>query len=205
MASITLFLAGKKVGTHEMKSTPFVVGREKDCGLCIENVGVSRRHCQFLYEDGSYWVEDVGSSNGTYHKGSKLSGRLRIADGDELNIGKYVLLFEDKGLEMLPAAGGEQQPAAAGAGPPLGDGGMTFQMDPQTLRQQMAKAGAAAAPAAQAQRAADVASQFDPDAPLTIKGKERGRSVFATVFKLLGLSIAAAAILLGLLYALRGG
>jgi predicted component of type VI protein secretion system len=202
MASVTLFLAGKKVGTYEMKTSPFVVGREKTCGLCIENVGVSRRHCQFVYENGAYTVEDVGSSNGTFHKGTKISQPLRIADGDEVNIGKYVLLFEDKGMELLPQATGEDATAGAPAGDEMN---RTFQMDPQMLRQQVAKAGAAAAPAAQAQRATDVAKAFDPDAPLVIKGKEGSSSVLGTAIKLLGLAVIVAGVLIGILFALAQG
>jgi predicted component of type VI protein secretion system len=196
MASITLFLAGNKVGTYTIKSSPFTVGRDKGCGLPIENIGVSRRHCQYVYEDSSFWVEDIGSSNGTFMSGKKVVQRTRVADGDEITMGKYVMLFEDKGMDLLPQqageAGGVAKPAAAA---------LTFQMDGETLRRQMSKASAAAEGQVQAQRAADVGKRFDPDAPLVIKGKEYSGSLLATAIKLLGITIIVAGVLIGLLVA----
>jgi predicted component of type VI protein secretion system len=195
MASVTLFLAGNKVGSYDMTTSPFVVGRDNKCGLHIDNIGVSRRHCQFIYENNSYFVEDAGSSNGTFFGKIKVVSRRPMADGDEVTIGKYVLLFQDNGLSLLP------QQVGGGQNVDAGDIGKTFQMDPQTLRAQMAKAGAASAGAAQAQKASDVAKNFDPDAPLVIKGKEKNSNLLGLMVKLVGLSILVAGLLVGLLFA----
>jgi hypothetical protein len=80
---------------------------------------------------------------------------------------------------------------------------LTFRVDPQTLREQMAKAGDAAAVVAEqeAKRAADIAQRFDPDA-IKVK-KERKDLVWyvTTGFKLLGMGIIGALILIAIVYA----
>jgi len=201
MATIVLFLADKKVGEYEMKTSPFVVGRDPTCGLHIDNAGVSRRHCQFLYTDSEYYIEDAGSSNGTFVGGTKVDRRLRIKDGDKFNIGKYVLLFQDNGFSFLPTQAAEG--AEGGGG---GAVAKTFQMDAGTLRKQMEKAALASAQGvAKAQRASDVAKDFDPDAPLVIRGKEDSKSILGTIIKVLGIAILVAGILVGVLFAIGSG
>jgi len=198
MATVVLFLGDNKIGDYEMKTSPFVVGRDPQCGVHIDNAGVSRNHCKFTYEEGEYYIEDAGSSNGTFCGGAKIERRLRIADGDKFNIGKYVLLFQDNGFSFLPTQAGED---AAGGG---GQVAKTFQMDSATLRKQMEKAALASAEGvAKAHRASDVAKDFDPDAPLVIKGKEDSGSILGTIVKVVGLAIIVAGVLIGILYAIQ--
>jgi predicted component of type VI protein secretion system len=193
VAKIVLMLGGKELGSFPMKTSPFVVGRDAACHVHIDNVGVSRRHCQFTYASGRYLVEDLGSSNGTFCKGQKVS-RLPVEDGSQVAIGKYVLVFEDQGLEMLPASG----PAAAGAG---GGALKTFQLDPGALREQISKADAAAAATSEARRATDVARAYNPDAPVVPKTSRHPGKYFASAVKIVGIAILGASVLIGLLYA----
>ncbi|MHC4200957.1 MAG: FHA domain-containing protein [Planctomycetota bacterium] len=197
MAKITVMRGTDKVGEFPMEKSPFVVGREAKGGVLIENVGVSRKHCQFVYEDGRYFVEDLGSSNGTYFSGHKVN-KAEVRDGDQVNVGKYVLLFQDSGMEFLPQA--VRGPVA---GAPGGDAMLTFRVDPQTLREQMAKAGDAAAVVAQqeAKRAADIAQRFDPDAIKVTKKRKDLVWYVTTGLKLLGLGIIGAGVLIAILYA----
>ena len=53
---------------------------------------VSRRHAEFLYRDGKFVVRDVGSLNGTYVRRDRIEEAV-LADGDEVQIGKYRLVF----------------------------------------------------------------------------------------------------------------
>jgi pSer/pThr/pTyr-binding forkhead associated (FHA) protein len=197
VAKITVMRGTDKVGEFPMEKSPFVVGREAKGGVLIENVGVSRKHCQFVYEDGRYFVEDLGSSNGTYFSGHKVN-KAEVRDGDQVNVGKYVLLFQDSGMEFLPQA--VRGPVA---GAPGGDAMLTFRVDPQTLREQMAKAGDAAAVVAQqeAKRAADIAQRFDPDAIKVTKKRKDLVWYVTTGLKLLGLGIIGAGVLIAILYA----
>jgi len=53
VAKITVMRGSGKIGEFPMKKSPFVVGREAKGGVLIENVGVSRKHCQFTYSGAS--------------------------------------------------------------------------------------------------------------------------------------------------------
>jgi pSer/pThr/pTyr-binding forkhead associated (FHA) protein len=55
--------------------------------------GVSRRHCKIHQRDSNYLVEDVGSANGTFLNGSRLTPYLPhvLKDGDRLQVGRVKL------------------------------------------------------------------------------------------------------------------
>jgi hypothetical protein len=208
MAKITVMLGEKRLGEFPMETTPFVCGREAKDGVLIENAGVSRKHCQFIYDDGRYFVEDLGSSNGTHFQGMKVT-RAEVRHGDQVNVGKYVLMFEDMGLEMVPRAVGEPAagPGGASAGRPgaLAPDNMnmkTFQVDSATLREQMAKAGVAASAAGnEARRAADVMAAYDPDALVTMKKRKKGVSRFIIpALKLAGIAVGVTLLILAILF-----
>ena len=198
MAKIHVMLAGKEVGTYPLKASPWIVGRHASCHVHIDNAGISRKHCQFTYENGVYHVQDLASANGTF-VGDKRVSKAPVENGTEVNIGKYVLIFEDSGLEFAP---GQGQAAAAGkpaGGPFSPSGGMrTFQMDSATLQQQMAKAGAAAADTSKdvVRKASDLAKAFD--APLDLKERMDTGKVIGTAIKIVGIAVLAAGILLAL-------
>jgi len=68
------------------------IGRSPDCEIFLDDVTVSRKHAVLLQRDGRFLVEDLGSLNGTFLNRRRIeSGEL--ADGDELQIGKYRLTF----------------------------------------------------------------------------------------------------------------
>ena len=180
MAKIHVLLAGQKLGTHPMSATPWIVGRHSTCHIQIDNAGISRRHCKFTYDNGAYHVEDMQSANG-----------------------KYVLIFEDTGLELPPGQGGgvAKKPAAAPAG--FSGAQRTFQVDAQTLKEQMAKAGAASADASAGvvKKAADVAKAFDQDAPLELKKRRDVWKYVAIGMKIFGIAVLAAVVALGIYFA----
>ncbi len=118
MAKIHVMLAGQKVGTYPLKASPWIVGRHASCHVHIDNAGISRRHCQFTYENGVYHVQDLMSANGTFIQDERVR-KAPVENGTEINIGKYVLVFEDTGLEFAPGRGPHPfEPA----GPELGVG-----------------------------------------------------------------------------------
>ena len=68
------------------------IGRSPDNDIFLDDVTVSRKHAVLLQRDGKFLVEDLGSLNGTFLNRRRIeSGEL--ADGDELQIGKYRLTF----------------------------------------------------------------------------------------------------------------
>jgi sigma-B regulation protein RsbU (phosphoserine phosphatase) len=67
-----------------------LVGRQPDAQIYLESLAVSRQHAHILCGDGAVFIEDLGSSNGTYINGAPIYGRTRLREGDTLQIGPYV-------------------------------------------------------------------------------------------------------------------
>jgi pSer/pThr/pTyr-binding forkhead associated (FHA) protein len=203
MAKIHVLLAGQKLGTYPMSATPWIVGRHNTCHVQIDNAGVSRRHCRFTYDDGAYHVEDMQSANGVFIKGQKVR-RAPVENGTEVGIGKYVLIFEDTGLELPPGQGGAVARKPAGGQVGFSGAQRTFQVDSQTLKEQIAKAGAAAADvsAGVVKKAADVAKAFDQDSPLEIKKRRDVWKYVAIGMKIFGIAVLAAVVALGIYFAM---
>ncbi len=66
-----------------------IIGRQPDAAIYLESLAVSRHHARIVCENGVYFVEDTGSSNGTYVNGHKIAGRVPLGERDTLQIGPY--------------------------------------------------------------------------------------------------------------------
>ena len=67
-------------------------GRHPDSDIFLDDVTVSRRHVEFHREGGGFSVHDVGSLNGTYVNREPVDTAV-LANGDEVQIGKFRLVF----------------------------------------------------------------------------------------------------------------
>ncbi len=67
-------------------------GRHPDSEIFLDDVTVSRRHAEFRRTGTGYDVSDVGSLNGTYVNRDRIDS-VELNDGDEVQIGKYRLVF----------------------------------------------------------------------------------------------------------------
>ncbi len=70
----------------------FTVGRAAGSNLVLHDPGVSRNHVQFRYANGAWFIQDVGSSAGTYVNGKRVTGQ-RLSNGDQVQIGNQVFTF----------------------------------------------------------------------------------------------------------------
>jgi pSer/pThr/pTyr-binding forkhead associated (FHA) protein len=69
------------------------VGRGTDSAVFLDDITVSRVHAVLeRRDDGSWFVRDVGSLNGTYVNGEQVD-ETKLASGDEVQIGKFKLTF----------------------------------------------------------------------------------------------------------------
>ncbi len=76
----------------ELTRPEITIGRDPGSDIFLDDITVSRRHARiFVSQEGPY-VEDFGSLNGTYVNGERVDRRL-LSPGDELQIGKYKLVF----------------------------------------------------------------------------------------------------------------
>ncbi|MBA3654114.1 MAG: FHA domain-containing protein, partial [Actinobacteria bacterium] len=67
------------------------VGRASGCQVALSDPTVSQLHARIFRRDGRLFVEDLGSSNGTYVNRKKVSSPVAIRRGDRLSVGSTVL------------------------------------------------------------------------------------------------------------------
>ena len=72
-----------------------IVGRGKDCDVRVNHSFVSTEHFQVWYDEGDWYIGDMGSKNGTYLNGSKLKKVKTIESGDEISFGEIEFVFEE--------------------------------------------------------------------------------------------------------------
>lgn len=81
-----------------------VLGRKRGCGVIITDPAASRQHARIFLADGHWWVEDLGSANGTVCNGVKLAGRRGLRNGDAICIGQAEVMFCCHERESAPEA-----------------------------------------------------------------------------------------------------
>ena len=80
------------------------VGREVGNTLVVDEDTVSAAHGVFRFEGGRWWLEDLGSTNGTFVNRERVEGRAAIRDGDEVRFGRVAMRFAAPGLPERGAA-----------------------------------------------------------------------------------------------------
>ena len=84
---------GPSAGSRFLLDTDVVgAGRHPDSEIFLDDVTVSRRHAEFRRTGSNFTVSDVGSLNGTYVNRDRIDS-VELNDGDEVQIGKYRLVF----------------------------------------------------------------------------------------------------------------
>jgi hypothetical protein len=78
-----------------------VAGRDADCALVIDSSSVSRNHARITVLAGNATVEDLGSTNGTFVNGSRVSEPTRLSPGDELSLGSEPMLLRKRSSSAL--------------------------------------------------------------------------------------------------------
>ncbi|CAG4913603.1 MULTISPECIES: FHA domain-containing protein [Acidithrix] len=92
-SALTIVQGGPSAGTSfNLEKDRTSLGRHPASDIFLDDVTVSRRHAEIVREGDEYTISDVGSLNGTYvnHKRSDFEV---LKSGDEVQIGKYKLLF----------------------------------------------------------------------------------------------------------------
>jgi hypothetical protein len=85
----TLTVNGK---AHELQKPTVVIGRSKDCDIRISDPNISRRHAEVRQEGSTYWIVDLGSTNGIAVNGHALK-RAKLDNEDRITLGSTELVF----------------------------------------------------------------------------------------------------------------
>ncbi|THJ68726.1 DUF2662 domain-containing protein [Arthrobacter echini] len=81
-----------------------VLGRSSEADILIDDTGVSRRHLEIRTENGRVYAVDLGSTNGSYVDGQRVTDRAELDDGSSISLGRSRLTFR-----LVPAQSGGQR------------------------------------------------------------------------------------------------
>ena len=74
--------------TLPLGSTPVLIGRAPECTLVLDDDYASNRHARVFQRDGQWWVEDLGSTNGTLVSEKRIEGVVPFKSGARVRIGR---------------------------------------------------------------------------------------------------------------------
>lgn len=80
----------RQIALHEGEN---ILGRAPDAAVWIDAPGVSRHHARVRLEGSAATLEDLGSKNGTYLGGTRVTSPVTLADGDQIRLGSIVVTF----------------------------------------------------------------------------------------------------------------
>ncbi|HVP01211.1 MAG TPA: FHA domain-containing protein [Solirubrobacteraceae bacterium] len=92
-AVLVVRAGGGRVGeSFPLDHERMTIGRRPESDIFLDDVTVSRDHALVVRRGGEVFLDDLGSLNGTYVNRRRIDSQ-QLADGDELQIGKYKLTF----------------------------------------------------------------------------------------------------------------
>jgi hypothetical protein len=86
---VSLSYEGKE---HRVEGRRVLIGRSKECDIQLTDPNVSRRHAELRQEGMTYWIVDLGSTNGVEVDGRRTK-RAKLADGDSFTLGSTEIVF----------------------------------------------------------------------------------------------------------------
>ena len=87
--------------TFPLEQEEILLGRDLANDITIGDPEVSRRHARFFMRDDNFFVEDLGSTNGTFLNGERISSPKQLRVGDVITLGEnVVLVFEKPSVDL---------------------------------------------------------------------------------------------------------
>lgn len=109
MTTKLVIASGKSAGKAiAIKRDQLLVGRAEECDIRPLSDEVSRRHCAVRVEPDIVWVEDLGSRNGTFVNGTRITAKTKVYEGDIIKVGA---------LELKVSGGTAGRPASPADAP----------------------------------------------------------------------------------------
>lgn len=95
-AALVIRAGGGRVGeSFLLKGERSTIGRRPDSDVFLDDVTVSRDHALIVRRGDEFHLDDLGSLNGTYVNRHRIESHA-LADGDEIQVGKYKLSYLEK-------------------------------------------------------------------------------------------------------------
>lgn len=104
---------------YELNKGIVTIGRDITNDIVINDPEVSRHHCRLTQTGSGYTVEDLGSTNGTFVNGQRLTGQRALTSNDMLGLGETVTLaYEAQGASTAAAMEPREAPTMTGPAAP---------------------------------------------------------------------------------------
>jgi pSer/pThr/pTyr-binding forkhead associated (FHA) protein len=89
--AVAIVEGGNKGEVVSLDGAPLLIGRGNDAAIRLDDDYVSTRHARIASSGDQWYVEDLGSTNGTYVGSSRISQPTSISLGTQIRIGKSIL------------------------------------------------------------------------------------------------------------------
>lgn len=140
MAKLLLKVHGAVIKEIKLDKPRLTIGRKPDNDIVLDDQSASGHHARVIQIQSVFFIEDAGSSNGTFANGKKTD-RKQLVNGDQITIGQYALLYQEDNTASVVA-----QPK------PAFDSDKTVVMTPELQRELLKAQGGKVAAAAQAKQ-----------------------------------------------------
>ncbi|MBC7247291.1 MAG: FHA domain-containing protein [Actinobacteria bacterium] len=74
-------------------SREMLIGRAPECSLCLQDEFASNLHAKLYQVEGRFYIEDLGSTNGTYVNGRRINYPTELRGGDSIKVGNTLMEF----------------------------------------------------------------------------------------------------------------
>lgn len=96
--------SGPSAGTvYALEGEQITIGRESSNEISVNDAEVSRRHARLTFQGGKFVLEDLGSTNGTFVNGQRLTGPRVLKSGEVISLGEQIV-FVYEAVESDPGA-----------------------------------------------------------------------------------------------------
>jgi len=100
---LTILVGPNPGRTYPLDKPEMVIGRDLGVDIVINDVEVSRKHAHLVAQQGSYLIEDLGSTNGTVVNGLRLTAPHLLHPGEQIALGEHVTLVYET-IQVDPEA-----------------------------------------------------------------------------------------------------
>ncbi|HEX7246679.1 MAG TPA: FHA domain-containing protein [Actinomycetota bacterium] len=89
-SAVVIHAEGSKPRTVAVSGN-MVIGRAAECELALDDTFVSQQHARLFAKNGSWYVEDLGSTNGTFVNDQRLGAPAMVQPGDRIRTGTTIM------------------------------------------------------------------------------------------------------------------
>src|SRR5687767_9426269 len=91
----------EKIPLSRLRTT---IGRSARSDVCIPDAFASRLHAEVRQEGDGWWLQDLGSANGTRYNGTPVKMPVPLSSGGQIQIGETTIVFDDERLQIAGGA-----------------------------------------------------------------------------------------------------